>query len=487
MAKLTIIHGSCADQQADVIVNAANRWLLQGGGICGVIFRKAGASELTGACQKIKTPLKDGDAVLTPSFGLTNAKAIIHAVGPDFRETPDAVSTLSKSYFNSLMVMKENGYHSISFPLISAGIFGGNLKNAPLESAKQCRIALRRFVAACPDYDATVLLCAYEDSEYQSITRGFDGITEISIVPAENDLMTQLLKNTSKKGIVDNGQKYIVDPDESRADIISLSQTQEEDMTKQPVRTEGGFIFISHSHMDIQFVRKLRNMLEEEGFEPLLFYLQSLNDEDEIENLIRREIDAREWFIYVDSENSRKSRWVQSEREYISSLSGKKVITINIDDNLSEQVFNISRNLQVFVAYTAKNRILFTRLEKALVARDFLVLDPVREIMSGDMFAAKIKQIINESALKGFCILLVTEEALKSRAFQLDIEYIIESKAKIIPVFIGEARLNEDLYKRIPVYHEFFLPSQPSDEQFDDIVIEMEKLIMNGEQEGWTG
>ena len=40
MQKIELIHGACADQKADVIVNAANKYLMQGGGICGVIFGK---------------------------------------------------------------------------------------------------------------------------------------------------------------------------------------------------------------------------------------------------------------------------------------------------------------------------------------------------------------------------------------------------------------------------------------------------------------
>lgn len=32
--------------------------------------------------------------------------------------------------------MMENGYHSISFPLISSGIFGGSLENPVAEATK---------------------------------------------------------------------------------------------------------------------------------------------------------------------------------------------------------------------------------------------------------------------------------------------------------------------------------------------------------------
>ena len=165
MSKIELIHGSCADQIVDAVVNAANSGLWAGGGICGVIFSKAGMQELTDACRKIKTPLNDGDAVITPAFKLTNAKAIIHAVGPNFAATPTAFDKLLDAYYNSLCVLKENGYHSISFPLISSGIFGGNLENPVGESTRQCLKAYKKFVEDYPDYEIDVKLCAFGQSE----------------------------------------------------------------------------------------------------------------------------------------------------------------------------------------------------------------------------------------------------------------------------------------------------------------------------------
>ena len=47
MSKFELINASCADQTVDAIVNAANSSLWAGGGICGVIFRKAGTEEHT--------------------------------------------------------------------------------------------------------------------------------------------------------------------------------------------------------------------------------------------------------------------------------------------------------------------------------------------------------------------------------------------------------------------------------------------------------
>lgn len=165
MNTFKLINGSCADQVVDVVVNAANGGLWAGGGICGVIFDKAGLEELTLECEKYKRPLQDGEAVITSSCRMTNCKAIIHAVGPNFSCTPNAFDKLYLAYYNSLIVMMENGYHSISFPLISAGIFGGNLENPAAESTKQMCKAYSDFVAEHPTYDIEVLLCAFSQKE----------------------------------------------------------------------------------------------------------------------------------------------------------------------------------------------------------------------------------------------------------------------------------------------------------------------------------
>ena len=173
MSRIELINASCADQETDAVVNAANKGLWEGGGICGVLFSRAG-KELADACSKYKTPLNDGEAVITPAFNMKNTKVIIHAVGPNFAVTPKAFKELFDAYYNSLKVLMDNGYHSIAFPLISSGIFGGSLENPAAESAKQCIRAYKKFTEDYPAYDVDVKLCAYTASEMSKAQKEFD-------------------------------------------------------------------------------------------------------------------------------------------------------------------------------------------------------------------------------------------------------------------------------------------------------------------------
>ena len=169
MSKFELVKGSCVLEEVDAVVNAANVYLSSGGGVCGAIFKKAGYLELTEACSKIKTPLNMGDAVITPAFNITNAKYIIHAVGPDFGKFPNAFDELYNAYYNSLKVLKENNLHSIAFPLISSGIYGGNLENPVTNSFSMFIKAYNMFVKDNNDYEIDVKLCAFTDNEYEEI------------------------------------------------------------------------------------------------------------------------------------------------------------------------------------------------------------------------------------------------------------------------------------------------------------------------------
>ena len=120
----TIVRQDITKMTVDAIVNAANTDLAMGGGVCGAIFKAAGAQELQAACNQV-APIKTGDAAITPSFALP-CKYVIHAVGPVYRHwnAQQSEALLRSAYTESLRLASKNHIQSIAFPLISSGIFG---------------------------------------------------------------------------------------------------------------------------------------------------------------------------------------------------------------------------------------------------------------------------------------------------------------------------------------------------------------------------
>lgn len=173
MSTITIQKIGITQLQTDAIVNAANERLWAGGGVCGAIFREAGYDELTAACSEIGG-CKTGKAVITLGFQLA-AKYVIHAVGPVWRggqnEEPQL---LYSAYQQSLCTAKENGCHSIGFPLISAGIFG-----YPKDKAWKTAIqACLDFMHDNSDYTIDIVFAVLDDSILQM---GEKTLTELQI------------------------------------------------------------------------------------------------------------------------------------------------------------------------------------------------------------------------------------------------------------------------------------------------------------------
>ena len=110
---IRIMKTSITDAPADVIVNAANSHLQHGSGVCGAIFRAAGARELQQACDELGG-CPTGSAVITQGFAL--CPYIVHAVGPIWRGgSHGEPAQLFSCYQRSLDLAKEKGCHTIAF------------------------------------------------------------------------------------------------------------------------------------------------------------------------------------------------------------------------------------------------------------------------------------------------------------------------------------------------------------------------------------
>ena len=121
--KFEVVVYDLLGEPTDAIVNAANGGLSHGGGVAAQIADAAGpALEVEGnrlVRERGRIPV--GEAVVTTAGNLP-FKGVIHAVGPrlgDGDEENKIVSALKNSFLRA----DERGWHSVSFPGISSGIY----------------------------------------------------------------------------------------------------------------------------------------------------------------------------------------------------------------------------------------------------------------------------------------------------------------------------------------------------------------------------
>ena len=244
-------------------------------------------------------------------------------------------------------------------------------------------------------------------------------------------------------------------------------------------KSKGGYIFISHSHDDIERVRIIRNELEKFGFEPLCFYLKCLDDDSEIEDLIKREIDAREWFVFVNSENSRKSRWVTLEREYITKTNSKKIITVDIDDDksINDTVQKITHNLRMFISCSSRDMELAKRIKNKLEEKDYLVFLASENLPVDSNYSDVIADEIAKASQEGGVVALITPSYFKSLWTRREIEFAVRNRGNIIPVFVGDVEYDNRLRFCLSSIQGYYLSEDPTDEQIKEMIDKIGRTI----------
>jgi hypothetical protein len=208
---------------------------------------------------------------------------------------------------------------------------------------------------------------------------------------------------------------------------------------------EGAWIFLSHSTKDFLKVSSLRNELESRGHRPLMFFLKCLDDNCEIDGLIKREIQARTWFILCQSINADSSRWVKSEVSYVKSLPDKVYIEVDLELPLTAQLQDaepLLRRASVFISYAAADQAAAASLASALRANDFGVFSDL-DLSPASAWAGVFRKQLEEAVDRGFVILLLSHAFIGSsfalQEAQTALTWAAERRhrANVIPVYLG--------------------------------------------------
>ena len=114
-----------------------------------------------------------------------------------------------------------------------------------------------------------------------------------------------------------------------------------------------GWVFLSHSSLDIERVKTIRNYLEESQFNAIMFFLKCLDYEEEqkqIEKLLECEIKNRNIFIHCKSNNSLQSKWVNWEINK-AKKENKLFLEIDLDKLEYQKCIELSK-IDILVRYS---------------------------------------------------------------------------------------------------------------------------------------
>lgn len=217
------------------------------------------------------------------------------------------------------------------------------------------------------------------------------------------------------------------------------------------------WVFLSHSNKDYEKVRQVRNMLEEQSLRPLMFFLHCLNDNEEIDSLIKREIDCRTRFILCDSENARKSHWVQKEVEYIKSQN-RICETIDLSKSLDEIKVTLQdfiNKTKIFISYNREEYELAEMVYNRLSIYDFSVyIDRAWDFKSSynQNYKDAVDFLENSVAKSnGYVVAIVNERVLNSNSC---------SRHELIKALRDNKSTGKDSFNIIPFVTKEFIVEQ---------------------------
>jgi TIR domain len=204
-------------------------------------------------------------------------------------------------------------------------------------------------------------------------------------------------------------------------------------------RRQKAWVFVSHSTRDLSEIRKIRNETELQGGEPLLFFLKCVSDSDELDILLKREIEARRYFLLCDSAAASASKWVQDEVRHVASLPGKRCESLRVNAPWRDQQLAIARLLReatIYACYARSDRHIVDPLLARLAPQEFGILEPFHPEASGPPLREELRDAIERS---GYFLDFLSEASLGSRWCRFEARHFLDlnsNGSRYIPVIL---------------------------------------------------
>ena len=239
--------------------------------------------------------------------------------------------------------------------------------------------------------------------------------------------------------------------------------------------TDNTYVFLSHSHHDFDKVCRLRNLLEAEGFKPLMFFLKAFENpkfEPMLKPILIEEIDKRELFILCRSENSEKSDWVKFEEDHIKSKHVPYgVIDLNEDIDAQIDIIKLYRrrtSRQVFISYPRTLSPLVDGLTDALQANWFETWVDYKDIELGEEIVKSITSAIDKAVEDGYVLYLIDCERYGEWQ-RRELYYALEKSALVVPVIATGDTLPKEFVFELGHIQWLDVRNLPEDEKIHEI------------------
>lgn len=199
------------------------------------------------------------------------------------------------------------------------------------------------------------------------------------------------------------------------------------------------WVFVSHASKDLRQVRKVRNYLERKGAAPLLFHLRSLADEKEFWPLIEREISARNFFLYCDSEAARASTWVTRERDVIAQVNRTRIVRvghINVDESVSrDQLDQFLATTRVFPTFSRHDAPKVEPYLQEFERSGFLVFRDSNYDPNYDWIKSATREF-EAGKSNGWAVVFITDALLTSPFVQWELNAARSHSWQFVPVLL---------------------------------------------------